>query len=104
MIDKRPRVIARCVDVTDVMAAVEFGRGNDLLTAIRGGGHNGAGLETCDGGLVSDLSRIKGIRMDPAVKRSALRLVAFGGMWITLRTSSAWPRRAASSAPLELAV
>ena len=66
MIDKRPRLIARCVDVADVIAAVEFGAGNGLLTAIRGGGHNGAGLGTCDGGLVIDLSRMKGIRVKPA--------------------------------------
>src|SRR5208337_5683412 len=66
MIDKRPRLIARCVDVADVMAAVNFGRENGLLTAIRGGGHNGAGLGTCDDGLVIDLSRMKGIRVDPA--------------------------------------
>jgi len=69
MIDKRPLLIARCVDVADVIAAVEFGRENDLLTAIRGGGHNGAGLGTCDGGLVIDLSRMKGIRVDPAAKK-----------------------------------
>lgn len=41
MIDKRPQLIARCVDVADVMAAVQFGRDNQMLTAIRGGGHNG---------------------------------------------------------------
>ena len=68
MIDKRPQLIARCVDVADVMAAVNFGRDNQMLTAIRGGGHNGAGLGTCDGGLVIDLSRMKGIRVDPAAK------------------------------------
>jgi hypothetical protein len=68
MIDKRPRLIARCVDVADVMAAVQFGRDNGMLTAIRGGGHNGAGLGTCDDGLVIDLSRMKGIRVDPAAK------------------------------------
>ena len=69
MIDKRPQLIARCRDVADVMAAVEFGRENNLLTAIRGGGHNGAGLGTCDGGLVIDLSPMKGIRVDPAAKK-----------------------------------
>src|SRR5579871_4756845 len=68
MIDKRPSLIARCTDVADVMAAVAYGRDNGLLTAIRGGGHNGAGLATCDGGLVIDLSRMKGIRVDPAAK------------------------------------
>lgn len=66
MINKRPRLIARCRDVADVMAAVEFGRENDLLTAIRGGGHNGGGLGTCDDGLVIDLSPMKGIHVDPA--------------------------------------
>ena len=44
MIDKRPLLIARCADVADVIAAVNFGRDNELLIAIRGGGHNGPGL------------------------------------------------------------
>jgi len=65
MIDKRPALIVRCVDVADVMAAVEYGRENKMLTAIRGGGHNGAGLGTCENGLVIDLSRMKGVRVDP---------------------------------------
>lgn len=66
MIDKRPRLIVRCADVADVIAAVRFGVSNELLTAVRGGGHNGAGLGTCDDGLVIDLSRMKGIRVNPA--------------------------------------
>jgi hypothetical protein len=65
MIDKRPSLIAYCMDVADVMATVEYGRENQLLTAIRGGGHNGGGLGVCDRGLVIDLSRMKGIRVDP---------------------------------------
>jgi FAD/FMN-containing dehydrogenase len=65
MIDKRPRLIARCVDVADVIAAVQYGRENNLLTAIRGGGHSGGGMGICDDGLVIDLSRMKGIRVDP---------------------------------------
>src|SRR3974377_1836353 len=68
MIDKRPKLIARCVDVADVMAAVRFGRENEMLTAVRGGGHNGAGLGICDDGLVIDLSRMKGIRVDPSAR------------------------------------
>lgn len=68
MIDKKPLLIARCVDVADVIAAVHFGRENGLLTAIRGGGHNGAGLGICEDGLVIDLSRMKGVRVDPAAK------------------------------------
>lgn len=70
MIDKRPGLIARCVDVADVIGSVRFGRDNGLLTAVRGGGHNGAGLGTCDGGLVIDLSRMRGVRVDP-VRRTA---------------------------------
>lgn len=66
MIVKRPRIIAKCVDVADVIAAVGFGVSSGMLTAVRGGGHNGAGLGTCDDGLVIDLSRMKGIRVDPA--------------------------------------
>ena len=68
MIDKRPRLIARCVDVADVITAVRYGVDNGMLTAIRGGGHNGAGLGTCDDGLVIDLSRMKGIRVNPTEK------------------------------------
>lgn len=64
MIDKRPGLFAMCVDVADVMAAVNFGRDNNLLIAVRGGGHNGGGLGICDNGLVIDLSGIKFIRVD----------------------------------------
>ncbi|MGE3873763.1 MAG: FAD-binding oxidoreductase [Parvibaculaceae bacterium] len=66
MIDKRPLVIARCADIADVVAAVNFGRGHDLRVAIRGGGHNGPGLGSVDDGLVIDLSAMKGVRVDPA--------------------------------------
>jgi FAD/FMN-containing dehydrogenase len=66
MIDRRPAAIARCVDVADVITAVKFGRDQNLLIAIRGGGHNGPGLGTCDDGLVIDLSMMKSVRVDPA--------------------------------------
>jgi hypothetical protein len=65
MIDKRPRLIARCVDAADVITAVNFGREQGLLVAIRGGGHNGPGLGSCDDGLVIDLSLLKSVRVDP---------------------------------------
>ncbi|HUA62647.1 MAG TPA: FAD-binding oxidoreductase [Verrucomicrobiae bacterium] len=65
MIDKRPGVIARPVDVADVMECVKYARENRLLLAIRGGGHNGPGLGSCDGGMVIDLSRMRGVRVDP---------------------------------------
>jgi FAD/FMN-containing dehydrogenase len=65
------QVIARCVDVADVIAAVNFAREQVLTLAVRGGGHNGPGLGTCDDGLMIDLSEMKGIRVDP-VARTAL--------------------------------
>lgn len=65
MIDKRPKYIARCSDVADIINAVNFARENSLLLAVRGGGHNGGGLGVCDDGLVIDLSRRRGIRVDP---------------------------------------
>jgi FAD/FMN-containing dehydrogenase len=65
MIDKRPRVIARCLDVADVIDAIRFARENGLEIAVRGGGHNGAGLGSVDDGLVIDLSLMRGVLVDP---------------------------------------
>jgi FAD/FMN-containing dehydrogenase/predicted ester cyclase len=64
VIDKYPALVARCTGVADVIDAVNFARENDLLVAIRGGGHNVAGTAVCDGGLVIDLSRMKGVHVD----------------------------------------
>ena len=68
MIDKRPRFIAQAVDAADVITAVNFARDQKLLVAIRGGGHNGPGLGSCDDGLVIDLSPMKGVRVDPVAR------------------------------------
>lgn len=65
MIDRRPGLIVKCVDVADVIYTVNFARENHLQVAVRGGGHNGGGLGICDEGLVIDLSGIKYIRVDP---------------------------------------
>jgi len=65
MIDKRPALIARCADADDVATAVGFARDHGLLLAVRGGGHNGAGLGTCDDGVVIDLSLLKDVEVDP---------------------------------------
>ena len=65
MIDKRPAVVVRPSGVDDVVAAVRFGRDHDLVIAIRGGGHSMAGHSTCDGGVVIDLSRMRGVTVDP---------------------------------------
>lgn len=68
MIDRYPRLIARCRDVADVMTAVGFGRANGLTVAVRSGGHSAPGLGTVDDGLVIDLSPMKGITVDPAAQ------------------------------------
>ncbi|MFP4601177.1 MAG: FAD-binding oxidoreductase [Persicimonas sp.] len=64
-VDRRPRIIARCRDTTDVIEAVNFARTHGMAAAIRGGGHNVAGLGTCDGELLIDLSQMRGTRVDP---------------------------------------
>src|SRR5579872_2943998 len=68
MIDKHPALIAHCANVADVIQCVHFARDQGLLTAIRSGGHNGAGLGSCDDGLVIDLSAMRGIHIDPVAK------------------------------------
>ncbi len=68
MIDKHPAMIIKCVDVADVIYAVNFGRKNNLLVAVRGGGHNGGGLGICDDGMVIDLSGLKFVKVYPENK------------------------------------
>ena len=68
MIDKRPALIARCANPDDVAKVVRFAREHDLLLAVRGGGHNGAGLGTCDDGVVIDLSLMRDIAVDPQAR------------------------------------
>jgi hypothetical protein len=67
-ISRFPGLIARCAGVADVIAAVRFARENELLLAVRGGGHSFPGQSVCDGGLVIDLSPMKGIRVDPEAR------------------------------------
>jgi FAD/FMN-containing dehydrogenase len=78
MIDRRPRLIARCVDVADVITSVNFGREQKMLVAIRGGGHNAGGLGVCDDGLVVDLSPMRFVRVDP---RKRAVLAGGGALW-----------------------
>ncbi|WP_150450895.1 FAD-binding oxidoreductase [Arenibacter lacus] len=78
MIDKSPGMIVKCVDVADVIASVNFGRENNLLIAVRSGGHNGGGLGICDDGLVIDLSGLKNVRVDTS--NNTVR-VGGGNLW-----------------------
>jgi hypothetical protein len=83
-IDRRPRLIARCIGTADVVAAVRFARDHDLEIAIRGGGHkrggghNVAGTAVCDDGIVIDLSAMRAVRVDPAARRA---WVQGGALW-----------------------
>lgn len=67
-IDRYPALIARCAGVADVIGAVRFARSHGLLIAVRGGGHSYPGLSVCDGGMVIDLSLMKGVRVDPEAR------------------------------------
>ncbi|MDQ5861736.1 MAG: FAD-binding oxidoreductase [Actinomycetota bacterium] len=67
-IDRRPGLIARCTGVADIRAAIRLARSQDLLVAVRGGGHSFPGLSVCDGGMLIDLGPMKGIRMDPEAR------------------------------------
>ena len=66
MIDSRPTLIARCAGVADVMASVRFARDQQLLVSLRSGGHSLPGFSVSDGGLMIDLSRMRGVRVDAA--------------------------------------
>ena len=120
MIDRRPAVVARCTGAADVIACVRFAREHDLLVSVRGGGHSVAGKSVCDGGLMIDLSTMKGIRVDPArrtvraetgltlgefdretqafglattlgvVSRTGIAGLTLGGGWATCMPSTAW--------------
>jgi FAD/FMN-containing dehydrogenase len=76
MIDRRPAAILRCAGAADVMAGVNFARDQSLTVAVRGGGHSIAGKSVCNGGLLIDLSGMKGIRIDP----EQLQAEAQGGL------------------------
>src|SRR5215212_772424 len=68
MIDKHPALIARCVGAADVMRSVDFAREHQLVVSVRGGGHNVTGNAVSDGGLMIDLSLMKGLQIDPATR------------------------------------
>lgn len=73
MIDRRPAFIARCLGAADVIAAVNFAREQELLVAVRGGGHNVAGSAVCDGGLMIDLSLMRGVQVDAKARTARVQ-------------------------------
>ncbi len=85
MIDKRPRAIVHCVNAGDVMAAVGFARDNGIDLAVRGGKHSVPGFGTTEGGVVADLSPMRGVRVDP-VRRTAR--VDGGATWGDVNTAT----------------
>ena len=78
MIDRHPALIAKCADSDDVAKVVSFARDQGVLLAVRGGGHNGGGLGTCDDGVVLDLSGLKEIEVDPEARTAR---VGGGCLW-----------------------
>jgi hypothetical protein len=70
MFDRKPGLIARCADVSDIQSAVRVASQIGILTAVRCGGHSLAGFSTCDGGMVIDLSRIRQVTVDPGARRA----------------------------------
>ncbi|NNF27317.1 MAG: FAD-dependent oxidoreductase, partial [Gemmatimonadetes bacterium] len=84
MHDKRPALIVRAVTSDDVSEAVSFARDNNLLLAVRGGGHSWPGKSVCEGGLMIDLSVMNGVRVD----RDAQRAFAQRGAWLVALDST----------------
>jgi len=68
MIDRRPAVIVRCAATSDVVAAVQYAHAQGLPVTIRGGGHSVSGSSVCDAGIMLDMSRMKGIHVDPSTR------------------------------------
>jgi hypothetical protein len=73
MFDKRPALIARCGGTADVIAAVDFAREHDLVTAVRSGGHNSGGSGSCDGGILIDLSDMNAVHVDAKARRARVQ-------------------------------
>ncbi len=86
MIDRKPRLIARCRNAADVAAAVVFARDHGLAVAVRSGGHNVAGYAVCEGGMMIDMSLMNGVRIPPALDRA---IVEGGAQWIDVDAATA---------------
>jgi FAD/FMN-containing dehydrogenase len=78
LIDRRPAVIAQCLGSVDVAAAVRFATANGLEISVRGGGHNVAGRSVCEGGLMIDLSQMRGVAVDSEARTASAQ---GGAIW-----------------------
>jgi len=96
-IDRRPGLIARPTGVADLINVVNFVRDHSLLVAVRGGAHSFAGTSVCNGGLVIDMSLMKGIRVDPARRTVRAEAGLRWASWIVKPRRSGWRRPGASS-------
>ena len=94
-IDRYPGIIARCRGVADVARAVNFARTNDILVAVRGGGHNVGGRALCDDGIVIDLSAMRGVYVDPDQRTVRVQGVPRSGMSTARPMCTGWPCRPA---------
>ena len=94
-VSKHPSVIVQCAGVADVIAAVNFARANNLLTAIRGGGHNVGGRALCDDGLVIDLSPMRSVFVDAATDEFEYKAAQLSVILIEKRMFSGLQFRAA---------
>ena len=86
LIDRRPAVIAQCVGSVDVAAAVRFATANGLEISVRGGGHNVAGRSVCEGGLMIDLSQMRGVAVDSEARTASAQ---GGAIWSDLNDAAA---------------
>jgi FAD/FMN-containing dehydrogenase len=100
LIDKHPSVIARCLNTADIVDAVNYGRDEGLEISVKGGGHNPAGSAVTDGGLMIDLSLMKGIHVDPSAKTARSGRDRWGRL--QHRNRRAHPRRWAGMGDVEL--
>jgi FAD binding domain len=93
MIERRPALIVRCAEASDVPHAITFARENGLEISIRGGGHNIAGNALCDNGVVIDFSTMRNVRVDAGKKRAYVNLVPHWPISIRWLSPTGWPRR-----------
>lgn len=94
MIDHRPALIARCAGVADGLTGVRFARDYDVLVSVRGGGHGMPGFAGCEGGLMLDLSGMKGVHVDPHYRTVRAEVDVTWSEFDQETRHSVWPRRA----------